>query len=204
MTTIFDYLDNNKLYTTNEVNLLVDKQNTLESKAHKHNLQTIIKELDSVYNELCNVFEKHIKHEHPTVQLTDCVQCLKQLSPDKQFDLHINELLQKYDELKLLYDRYKSSPPTLQHVTSSQVNEFNIRNFIDQQRREEHRREQALQTIIEQQKQILSKLKELTSNSSSDDLYVTDVDEEKLITTFEQNLSNSNVDINDPYIDYIA
>ena len=168
MTSIFDYIntdadsDNFTYYTVNELNNRVDEVNEREREARENQLIMIVHELNDVYASLCDTYEKKII---PTLPLCDrmvnqieYIQRMKTLSINQQIDYGIKDDLQRYDELNLLYHRFKINSLKLPYVTAEEVNVYNIRNFINWQRKNEQRRDHAIQALLDQQQRIIKLL----------------------------------------------
>ena len=178
MTSVFDYInsantstDSFVYYTVNEINEKVDVINEREREVRERQLHFIISAVNDSYMTLCNVFEKQIiptLNDSRVYNQTEYINYIRSLTPNQLIDFGIKDELQRYEDLKLLYKRFKANPLKLPHVSAEEVNVYNVRNFINWQLEVERRREQQISSIAAQnqfghQRDVVFKSKSLDS-----------------------------------------
>ena len=128
MTSIFDYVCDQKYYTADELNKMIDCINAKERKVIKNRIRALVRQADAIYQQISSIFTKQIQ---PKIKdfVADMICYLNnmtciQLSEYKD----LPELLNEYNELKLLITRVRDwERIKLRYVTAAEVLNWNLK-----------------------------------------------------------------------------
>lgn len=136
MNSVFDYVQQDKIYTTDELNKLVDEINEREHKMLKNRVRALIREQDEVQQSIYSIYEKKLacKYTDGTVRsfITDFHNHILTMSNMELEQCNLLELVNTFKELKLLVNRLRDPNRfILQHVSPQEVLNHNLKLLIN-------------------------------------------------------------------------
>lgn len=140
---VFEYIDYDpnvhglRVFRTDEINNIVDQINKNESILFENHMKWLIKEFNEVYQNIYNIYEKTVSkeltslnHEHGKWFEDDFNNYILTMNAIDQERFELTDLINQYKQLKLVIERLQHMRPILQHVKPSEVNSFNMLNYL--------------------------------------------------------------------------